>query len=97
MTTFEIATQHRNEIQARLDQAIADLNAITAKLAGDSPRIMNLTPDHVKADATWRAAKRKADTLFQALRQFNGVYVRKFKKELAIARHAARNPAILDL
>lgn len=97
MTAFEIATQHRNEIQVRLDQAIADLNAITDKLAGNAPRPMGLTPDHVKANATWRAAKHKADMLFQALRQFNGVYVRKFKKELALARHAARNPAILDL
>ena len=64
MTAFEIATQHRNEIQVRLDQAIADLNAITDKLAGNAPRPMGLTPDHVKANATWRAAKHKADMLF---------------------------------
>lgn len=89
-TPFEIATQHRNEIDTRLRDAIAALNALTDDLAGDTPRVMGLTPDYVKADPKWRAAKAKADTLFQSLRQFNRVYVRKFKRELAIARRARR-------
>lgn len=95
-TAFEIATQHRNEIDARLRDAIAALNALTDQLAGDTPRVMGLTPDHVKANADWQQAKAKADTLFQALRQFNSVYVRRFKRELAIARRAARGPNIID-
>lgn len=95
-TPFEIATQHRNEIDVRLRDAIAALNDITDELAGDTPRVMGLTPDHVKADPRWQQAKAKADVLFQALRQFNGVYVRKFKRELAIARRAARGPNIID-
>lgn len=95
-TAFEIATQHRNEIDVRLRDAIAALNDITDELAGDAPRIMGLTPDHVKADPRWQSAKAKADTLFQALRQFNSVYVRKFKRELAVARRAARGPNIID-
>lgn len=93
---FEIATQHRNEIDARLRDAIAALNALTDDLAGDAPRVMGLTPDHVKADPRWQQAKAKADTLFQSLRQFNSVYVRKFKRELAVARRAARGPNIID-
>ena len=95
-TPFEIATQHRNEIDARLRDAIAALNALTDDLAGDAPRVMGLTPDHVKADPRWQQAKAKADMLFQSLRQFNSVYVRKFKRELAIARRAARGPNIID-
>ena len=95
-TAFEIATQHRNEIDARLRDAIAALNALTDQLAGDTPRVMGLTPDHVKANADWQQAKAKADALFQALRQFNSVYVRRFKRELAIARRAARGPNIID-
>lgn len=95
-TAFEAATAQRDAIDAALRYAIAALNALTDDLAGDAPRAMGLTPDHVKADPRWQQAKAKADVLFQALRQFNGVYVRKFKRELAIARRAARGPNIID-
>ncbi len=95
-TAFAAATETRDRINADLREAIAALNAVTAELAGDTPRVMNLTPDHVKADPRWRAAKTTADRLFETLRQFNGVYVRKFKRELALERHAKRNPAIVD-
>lgn len=95
-TAFEAATAQRDGIDAALRDAIAALNALTDDLAGDAPRVMGLTPDHVKADPRWQQAKAKADVLFQALRQFNGVYVRKFKRELAIARRAARGPNIID-
>lgn len=88
-TAFEAATAQRDDIDAALRGAIAALNDLTDELAGDTPRVMGLTPDHVKADPRWQQAKAKADVLFQALRQFNGVYVRKFKRELAIARRAA--------
>jgi len=86
VTIFEIATQHRNEIDARLRAASAELKALTDELGGTGP--MGLTPDHVKADPRWQQAKARFDTLFQALRQFNAVYVRKFKRELAAERRA---------
>ena len=95
--TFEIATAQRDTLDAALSNAIAALNALATELAGDAPRIMGLTPDHVKANPDWQRAKAAADRAFQSLRQFNGVYVRQFKRELAAARHAARNRAILDL
>jgi hypothetical protein len=95
-TAFEIATVQRDTLDAMLREAIAALNALTDELAGDTPRVMGLTPDHVKANADWQQAKAKADALFQALRQFNSVYVRQFKRELAIARRAARGPNIID-
>lgn len=95
-TAFEIATAQRDTLDAMLREAIAALNALTDELAGDTPRVMGLTPDHVKANADWQQAKAKADALFQALRTFNGFYVRQFKRELAIARRAARGPNIID-
>lgn len=95
-TAFEIATAQRDTLETMLNEAIGALKALTDDLAGDTPRVMGLTPDHVKADPEWRAAKNKADALFQSLRTFNGFYVRQFKRELAIARRAARGPNIID-
>ena len=89
-TAFEAATAQRDEIDAALRKATADLNALTDYLSGNAPRVMGLTPDFVKANADWQLAKAKADTLFQALRQFNAYYVRTFKKELAADRKARR-------
>lgn len=85
-TAFEIATAQRDTLDTMLRDAIAALNALTDELAGDTPRVMGLTPDHVKVDPRWQQAKAKADALFQSLRTFNGFYVRQFKRELAIAR-----------
>ena len=96
-TPFEAATAARDTLDAALTSAIAALNALTTELAGDDLRPMNLTPDRVKAHPDWQRAKAKADRAFQTLRQFNGNYVRQFKRELAAARQAARNRAILDL
>jgi len=86
MTDFITATQQRNAINADLRDATAALLALTNELAGDAPRPMGLTPDSVKADPRWQVAKAKVDTLFQTLRQFNGVYVKRFKSELAAHR-----------
>jgi hypothetical protein len=89
MTDFIRATQQRDDINIRLHAANAALNALTNELAGDAPRLMGLTPDSVKADPRWQAAKANVDRLFQTLRQFNGVYVKQFKRELAAQRRAA--------
>ena len=95
-TPFEIATAQRDQLDAMLKEALGALRELTDDLASDTPRVMGLTPDHVKADPEWRAAKDKADALFQSLRTFNGFYVRHFRRELAIARRAARGPNIID-
>ncbi len=95
-TPFEIATAQRDQLDAMLKEALGALRELTDELAGDAPRVMGLTPDHVRANPVWRAAKAKADALFQALRSFNGFYVRHFGRELAIARRAARGPNIID-
>lgn len=89
MIDFATATQRRDSINAELRDATAALRALTNDLAGAAPRPMGLTPDHVKADPRWQAAKSKVDRLFQMLRNFNGVYVKQFKRELAAQRRAA--------
>jgi hypothetical protein len=90
MTDFTTATQQRDAINAELSNATDALKALTNELAGDAPRPMGLTPDSVKADPRWQAAKSKVDRLFQAMRQFNGVYTKQFKRELAAQHRANR-------
>ena len=86
MSDFAKATQWRDALNAELRAATDALNALTDELAGDAPRIMGLTPDSVKADPRWQAAKSKVDALFQTLRRFNTGYTRQFKREIA-AQH----------
>ena len=88
MTDFITATQQRDAINADLRDATAALLALTNELAGDAPRPLGLTPDSVKADPRWQVAKSTVDKLFQTLRQFNGIYVKQFKSELAAHRRA---------
>jgi hypothetical protein len=90
MTEFEKVTQWRDALTAELSGATDALNALTDKLAGDAPRIMGLTPDSVKADPRWQAAKRRVDSLFETLRRFNVGYTRQFKREIAAQRKARR-------
>ena len=47
---------------------------------------MGLTPDHIRVLPEWRAAKVRGDKAFKALQNFNVVYVKTFKKELAAQR-----------
>jgi hypothetical protein len=90
MTDFTTATQQRDAINAELSNATDALKALTNELAGDAPRPMGLTPDSVKADPRWQAAKSKVDRLFQTLRNFNGTYTKQFKRELAAQHRANR-------
>lgn len=90
MSDFAKATQWRDALNAELRAATDALNALTDELAGDAPRIMGLTPDSVKADPRWQAAKAKVDALFQTLRRFNTGYTRQFKREIAAQHRANR-------
>jgi hypothetical protein len=90
MSEFAKATQWRDALNAELRAATDALNALTDELAGDAPRIMGLTPDSVKADPRWKAAKSKVDRVFQTLRRFNVGYTRQFKREIAAQHRANR-------
>jgi hypothetical protein len=45
-----------------------------------------LTPDAVRATPEWRAAKSRADRAFKALRDYNGVFLKRFARELRALR-----------
>lgn len=72
---FAAATAAGDAITKRLDTATAVLNKFPK-----GP--MGLTPEHIRTTPEYQAAKRKADQLFAELRAFNGVYVKKFAKEM---------------
>jgi hypothetical protein len=56
--------------------------------------LMGMTPDSVRATPEWKAAKVARDAAFAALRAFNEVYTRRFKREIALARDARRGAGI---
>jgi hypothetical protein len=47
---------------------------------------MGITPDHIRATSEWQKAKRDFDNSFAQLREFNGWFVKTFKKEYAADR-----------
>ena len=47
---------------------------------------MGLTPDHVRDMPEWKRANREFDLSFAKLREFNGWYVKTFKKEILADR-----------
>lgn len=65
--------------------------ALTEFVDAQGPRgSMNLTPDSVKALPEYQRLKNLSEHLFQRLRNFNGAYTKKFKKEIAVARWEQR-------
>ena len=72
---YQSAVAMRDALQSELDNASAALKVF--------PRgAMGLTPDEVKASPAWKDAKRAVDVAFQRLRDFNGVYTKKFSAEI---------------
>ena len=51
---------------------------------------MGLTPDDVKASQEWKIAKGEQDRAFAQLRAFNGLHVKRFRQEDALALEAGR-------
>lgn len=83
-TDFAQAKKVRDQLEADADATGSVLKA----LSGGGP--MNFTPEHVRKTSEWQKAKREADAAFTALRTYNSVFVRRFKKELADDRAARR-------
>jgi len=68
------ATAQQATLYAECARAGQALNA----LSGNGP--MGLTPDTVRATPEWQTAKRAYQAAFAALRDFNAVYCKRFKR-----------------
>ena len=79
---FTIAKQSKKALEDCLDVADKALKAFDSY--GKSE--MGMTPDHVKAMPEWQQAKKDFDLAFAQLRNFNGWYVKTFKKEIVQER-----------
>lgn len=75
-TDYAQATALRDELTAEYDRTSRALQALSG--GGD----MGLTPAAVQATSEWKAAKREYAAAFAALRNFNAIYVKRFKKEM---------------
>lgn len=64
----------------------ADGNAIKEFEKTFEKSAMGLTPDHIKALPEWKSLKNAFRQSFDELRNFNGWFVKKFKKEYAAER-----------
>jgi hypothetical protein len=51
---------------------------------------MGLIPDHVRETPEWKSAKKAFDSSFAELRNFNGWFVKMFKKEISADRNYKR-------
>lgn len=78
MTFFDTDKQSKIVLENALDVADEALKAFDSY--GKSA--FGLTPDHVKAMPEWQQAKREFDKAFAELRNFNGWYMKTFKKEI---------------
>lgn len=78
------------EAKARADALWAASTASGEVMEAFPKGAMNITPDEVRATDEFKNAKAAADADFEALRSFNALYTKKFKKEIAQARQAER-------
>lgn len=77
------------------EDARAESDLLNAEMlaAGDALQLFprgptGIAPDAIKTTPQFRAAKKRFDVAFAALRKFNAVYVKKFAKELRAERSA---------
>jgi len=78
------------EAQAKADELWNASTATGRALAAFPTGPMGLTPDAVRATPEWKAAYAANESAMTALRDFNGPYTKKFKKEIIAARDAKR-------
>lgn len=84
MMTFDQSLAAQSELESKVSAANKALNSFPKTSWG-------LTPDSVKQEPEWIAARRAFRAAFDNLRDFNAVFVKQFSKELAEAR-ALRSP-----
>lgn len=89
---YDDARQKSDEISANLDRKEKNLKSFievkAADLGIDLKSRMGLTPDEIKSDPEYASLKRGADSAFRLMQTFNGVFVKKFKKEERARRDA---------
>ena len=82
MSLFRAAKQGKAILENALDAADKALKAFDKY----GKNQMGMTPEHVKEMPEWQQAKKEYDKAFAELRNFNGWYVKTFKKEIAAER-----------
>ena len=82
MSLFHVAKQSKAMLEDALDVADKALKAFDKY----GKNQMGMTPDHVRAMPEWQQAKKEFDKAFTELRNFNGWYVKTFKKEITAER-----------
>ena len=89
---FEIQKQVQealyDELAIRAETLTRIKNTIAKKLGISTVGPMGLIPDDIKFNPRYVAANALYNQAFQAIRNFNGPFVKKFKKELAAEREA---------
>lgn len=81
---YQEAKAYKANLEAINDAASEALQAFD-KLGKSS---MGMTPEHVKAMPEYQAAKKAYDISFNNLRNFNGQFMKVFKKEVQADRKA---------
>ena len=79
MSTYEQAKAHQDSLYALL-------NAKDSALQEFPKGAMGLTPDSVKASREFKLAKAEYEIAFQAVRKFNAVFTKQYRKEIQAAR-----------
>lgn len=83
---YESALEYKHRLES--DEAAASrlLKSVPGVGSLVSKGIAGLTPDHVKASPMYRAAKKEYAAAFNALREYNGAFVKIFKHEYQAER-----------
>jgi hypothetical protein len=86
--TYEEAKAHAKKLEEKNKVDVDKLKAFDKYKDA-----MGVTPDHIRALPEWKIAKEAFARSFDELRNFNGWFVKTFKKEYAIER---RNRNLLN-
>lgn len=73
------------ELKNKLENKCEEFSNVLRSFSGDKNTI-GLLPDSVRLTPEYRFARKQYDEAFKALRSFNSIFVKKFKKELAQER-----------
>ncbi|MGG0308406.1 hypothetical protein ABEY43_06670 [Priestia megaterium] len=77
--TYTEAKEIKNQLENKNDLNSNVLNSF-------EKNSMGMTPDHIRATPEYQKTKKEYDLSFAELRNFNGWYVKTFKKEIQADR-----------